>query len=77
MILLLKQNYLMKWIKNFQTQPECEDLIKRSGVIIKDIIHIVRKEEPSSLFEDAGFCLETIKQLIEIGRKDADFALSN
>lgn len=58
-------------------QPECEDLIKRRGVIIKDIVHIVRKEEPSSLFEDADFSLETIKQLIEIGRKDAEIALSN
>ncbi|MGI0050633.1 MAG: hypothetical protein ACRD8K_02750 [Nitrososphaeraceae archaeon] len=48
-----------------KVQPKYEDLIKRRGVIIKDIIHIVRKEETSSLFEDAGFCLETIKQLIE------------
>ena len=56
-------------------KSECDELIKRRGIIIKDLIHIVRKEKPSSLFEDADFSLSTIKEYIEKGEKDADIAL--
>ena len=67
----------MMLIKSSQIQSECEELIKRRGVIIKDLIHIVRKEKPSSFYEYADFTLETIKELIEIGEKDAQTALSH
>jgi hypothetical protein len=56
-------------------KSECDELIKRRGIIIKDLIHIVRKEKPSSLFEDADFSLSTIKEYIVKGEKDADVAL--
>ncbi len=58
-----------------RVKSECEELIKRRGMIIKDLIHIIRKEKPSSLFEDADFSLSTITEYIEKGEKDADFAL--
>ncbi|HSB57300.1 MAG TPA: patatin-like phospholipase family protein [Nitrosopumilaceae archaeon] len=47
------------------------------GTIIKEIIRIERKEDSQFLFEDADFSLDTIKQLIQNGEKDAENVLAN
>ncbi len=47
------------------------------GAIIKQIIHIARKEDIHFLFEDADFSIATIKQLIKNGEEDAENVLAN
>jgi NTE family protein len=56
-------------------EKEYDKLIKRRGAIIQDLIRIERTEDTHFLFEDADFSLDTIKNLIKQGEKDAEEAI--
>ncbi len=52
-------------------EPEYHKLACERGAIIKQIIRIERQEDSPFLFEDADFSIDTIKQLIQNGERDA------
>jgi NTE family protein len=58
-------------------EPEYHKLACERGTIIKEIARIERKEESHYLFEDADFSIETVKNLIRNGEKDAEKILVN
>lgn len=64
--------------KNFEElQPEYQKLARAHGGIIKQIVRVDRNENTHFLFEDVDFSLQTIKNLISAGEKDAMQALVN
>jgi NTE family protein len=56
-------------------EEEYDKLAYHRGAIIQEIVRIERTEESRSLFEDADFSDETIKQSIIQGERDAEKAL--
>lgn len=60
-----------------QIEPEYNKLASERGSIIKEIARIERQEHTHYLFEDADFSLDTIKELIRNGEKDALEVLVN
>jgi NTE family protein len=70
----LDQNTKQRFAK---IQNNCENLLQRRGTMIKDIITIRRTEHSHHyLLEDANFSIDTIKELIRQGEKDAESALA-
>ncbi len=64
--------------KRFQRlEPEYSKLASERGAIIKEIARIERHEQTHYLFEDADFSIDTIKELIHSGEKDALKVLSD
>lgn len=60
-----------------EMESEYQELTRAHGGIIKQIVRVERNENIPFLFEDADFSLQTIKDLITAGEKDAMKALSN
>ena len=58
-------------------QQEYHEIAQERGAIIDQIVRIQRKEDSHFLFEDADFSIDTIKNLMENGEKDAVLALSD
>ena len=61
-------------------EKKYSDISSRRGRIINDLIHIKRNEDEKShhsLFEDWDYSIETIRELIRQGEKDADSALED
>ena len=59
-----------------QLEKKYNNIIKRRGRIIKELIQIKRNEKSHhSIFEDWDFSLQTIKELIKSGEQDAELAL--
>ncbi|MBI3639297.1 MAG: patatin-like phospholipase family protein [Thaumarchaeota archaeon] len=56
-------------------EQEYHKLACDRGAIIEEIIRIERQEETHFLLEDADFSIDTIKNLIQAGEKDAELAL--
>jgi NTE family protein len=55
-----------------------DNIVKRRGRIINELIQIRRNEDEKShhsLFEDWDFSLQTIKQLVKHGEQDAEYTL--
>jgi NTE family protein len=57
-------------------ESEYQKVACERGAIIKEIVRIERNEGTHYLFEDADFSLDTIKNLIRAGEKDATIALA-
>src|SRR5574337_643611 len=57
-------------------QQEYHEIAQERGAIIDQIVRIERKEDSHFLFEDADFSIDTIRNLMENGEKDAILALS-
>ncbi len=60
-----------------QLEPEYRKIASERGAIIKEIVRIERQEGTHFLLEDADFSIDTIKNLIQNGEKDATRALSD
>lgn len=60
-----------------QLEPEYSKLASERGAIIKEIVRIQRQEDSHFLFEDADFSIDTIKDLIKNGERDAMKTLSD
>jgi NTE family protein len=61
-------------------EKKYSDIFSRRGRIINELIHIKRNEDEKShhsLFEDWDYSIETIRELIRQGEKDADSALED
>ena len=58
-----------------EIEPEYQRLACQRGSIIKEIVRVERKEESHYLFEDADFSINTIKNLIQSGERDASKVL--
>ena len=64
--------------KNFEElQPEYKKLARAHGGIIKQIARVDRREKTHFLFEDVDFSLQTVKNLIRAGERDATKVLVN
>jgi len=57
-------------------EQEYHKLACERGAIINQIIRVQRHEHSHFLFEDADFSIATIRELIDMGEKDAKTALS-
>jgi len=57
-------------------QKEYHEIAQERGAIIDQIVRIQRKEDSHFLLEDADFSIDTIKNLMENGERDAILALS-
>ena len=60
-----------------QLEPEYNRIASERGAIIKEIARIERQEDTHFLFEDADFSIDTIKDLIKCGERDAMKVLSD